>query len=142
MRISQKGIDLIKHFEGLELAAYRDSVGVLTIGYGHTGADVKPGMEISTAEAERLLKDDLARFEMGVMDLVKVPLKQGQFDALVSFAFNLGLGNLKSSTLLRKLNAGDASGASYELQRWVYAGKEKLAGLVRRRETERVLFLS
>lgn len=142
MKISQRGIDLIKHFEGLRLKAYKDSVGVPTIGYGHTDG-VKMGQEITEAQAEQLLKDDLARFEVGVQEVVRpLTLTQGQFDALVSFAFNLGLGSLRSSTLLKKLKAGDVSGASFELQRWVYAGGQKLPGLVKRREAERALFVS
>lgn len=142
MKISQRGIDLIKHFEGLRLDAYRDSVGVLTIGYGHT-VDVRLDQRITTEEAEKILRDDLEVFMHGVLKAAE-PLKltQGQFDALVSFAFNLGLGSLKSSTLLKKLKAGDAAGASFEFQRWVYAGGKKLPGLVKRREAERALFVS
>lgn len=142
MKISKKGLDLIKTFEGLELKAYKDSVGVLTIGWGSTGSHVKPGMSITKEQAEELLKQDVSRFEKGVNDLVKVPLIQNQFDALVSFSFNLGLGNLKSSTLLRKLNASDYSGAASEFLRWNRAGNKVLAGLTRRRIAERDLFLS
>lgn len=142
MKISQRGIDLIKEAEGLRLDAYQDSVRVWTIGYGHTG-DVRVGQRITKAEAEQILRDDLDVFEHGVLKATEPrKLTQGQFDALVSFAFNLGLGNLKSSTLLKKLNAGDAAGASFEFQRWVYAGGKKLPGLVKRREAERALFVS
>lgn len=142
MKISQKGVDLIKSFEGLELKAYKDSVGVTTIGYGSTGSHVSMGMTITKEQAEQLLKKDLERFEKGVSDIVKVPLNQNQFDALVSFSFNLGLGNLKSSTLLKKLNASDYTGASREFERWNRAVGKVLNGLTRRRIAERDLFLS
>ena len=139
MKISARGINLIKKFEGLRLAAYQDSVGVWTIGYGHTEG-VKKGDKISAEQADALLMHDLAIFQRGVNRAVNVPLTQGQFDALVSFAFNLGVGALQGSTLLRKLNAG--SDASSEFERWVYAGGVQLAGLVRRRGAERELFVS
>lgn len=142
MKISQKGIDLVKSFEGLELKAYKDSVGVLTIGWGSTGSHVTAGMTITREQAEQLLKKDLERFEKGVSDLVKAPLNQNQFDALVSFSFNLGLGSLKSSTLLKKLNAKDYQGAANEILRWNRAGGKVLKGLTRRRIAERDLFLS
>lgn len=142
MNTSQKGVDLIKASEGLELKAYKDSVGVLTIGYGSTGTHVFARQVITESQAEVLLKSDLSRFEKGVMDLVKVPLNQNQFDALVSFSFNLGLGNLKSSTLLRKLNSMDYAGASLEFERWNRAGGKILAGLTKRRLAEKALFLS
>lgn len=142
MKISENGLRLIRSFEGLELKAYKDSVGVWTIGYGSTGPHVTQGMTITQAQAETLLKSDVSRFENGVSDLVKVPLNQNQFDALVSFSFNLGLGNLKSSTLLRKLNSLDYSGAANEFPRWNKAGGVTLKGLTRRREAEKALFLS
>jgi lysozyme len=142
MKISQKGLNLIKSFEGLELKAYKDSVGVVTIGYGSTGPHVSMGQSITETQAEALLLSDVTRFEKGVSDLVKVTLTQYQFDALVSFSFNLGLGNLKSSTLLRKLNSLDYKGASLEFARWNKAGGRVLAGLTRRRLAEKELFLS
>lgn len=142
MKISKKGLDLIKQFEGLELKAYKDSVGVVTIGYGSTGPHVSMGMVINQEQAESLLKQDVSRFEKGVSEIVKVPLNQNQFDALVSFSFNLGLGNLKSSTLLRKLNSLDYVGAANEFPRWNKAGGVVLKGLTRRREAEKALFLS
>jgi lysozyme len=142
MKISQKGVNLVKKFEGLELKAYKDSVGVVTIGYGSTGPHVFMGQVITEAQAEALLIKDLSRFESGVTELVKVPLTQNQFDALVSFSFNLGLGNLKSSTLLKKLNAKDYLGASKEFERWNKAGGKVLNGLTRRRLAEKELFLS
>lgn len=142
MKISQKGVKLIQDFEGLALKAYKDPVGILTWGYGSTGPHVTPDKIGTKKDAEELLKKDLERFEKGVSDLVKVPLNQNQFDALVSFSFNLGLGNLKSSTLLKKLNASDYTGASKEFERWNRAGGKVLNGLTRRRIAERDLFLS
>ncbi|MEA3641301.1 MAG: lysozyme [Lamprobacter sp.] len=140
-RISQTGIDLIKRFEGLELQAYRDPVGIVTVGYGHTKT-ARMGQQISEAEAESLLRQDLEQFERCVSESVKAPLEQSHFDALVSFAFNVGCGALKRSTLLKKLNALDYPGAADELPRWNQAGGRVLRGLVRRRAAERDLFLS
>lgn len=142
MKISLKGLNLLKDFEGLRLKAYRDSVGVWTWGYGSTGPHVTPNKTGTKEEAEDLLKEDVSRFEKGVIELVKVPLTQNQFDSLVSFSFNLGLANLKSSTLLKKLNASDYVGAANEFLRWNRAGGKVLAGLTRRRVAERDLFLS
>lgn len=146
MQISNAGISLIKEFEGCRLKAYQDSVGVWTIGYGWTqpvnGRKIGPGMVIDQATAERLLKCGLVQYEQGVNQLVKVIVTQGQFDALVSFAYNLGLRSLSTSTLLRKLNAGDRQGAADEFGKWVNAGGVRLNGLVKRREAERKLFLS
>lgn len=144
-QISSDGLRLIKSFEGLELRAYQDSVGVWTIGYGHTAAagspDVYSGQTISEAEAEAILRRDLRKFENGVRDVVDVPLNSNQFSALVSFAFNVGVGALSNSTLLRKLNNRDYQGAANEFPRWVKAGGRTLQGLVRRRDAERALFL-
>ena len=139
-RISQKGINLIKEFEGFRHNAYQDSVGVWTIGYGHT-LTARQGMKISRTEGEELLKKDLVRFEKAVRR-VNVPLNQNQFDALVSFAFNVGVGAFGGSTLLKRLNKGDYQGAANELMRWVHAGGRQLRGLVRRRQHEQQLFLS
>jgi len=140
MRTSPEGIALIKKFEGCRLTAYQDSVGVWTIGYGST-KDIKKGMRISHIQAEKFLVDDLDEAEGAVSRLVEVDINQNEFDALVSFAFNLGGGALSKSTLLKKLNSGDKSGASDEFLRWVYAGGEILDGLVRRRNAERAMFL-
>ncbi len=139
MHISQKGLDLIKSFEGLRLSAYKCPADVWTIGYGTT-AGVKPSQTITKERAEELLREDVARFEAQVLRLVKVPLTQGQFDGLVSFTYNLGAGNLSNSTLLRLLNAGDYAGAAEQFDRWSKAGGRVLAGLVRRRAAERALF--
>ena len=141
-KISQAGIDVLKHFEGCKLKAYRDSVGVLTIGYGSTGSHVSEGMNISQTEAEELLKKDLARFEKGVENLVTVTINDNQFSALVVFSYNVGLGNLSKSTLLKKLNAGDYDGAAHEFLKWNKAGGVILLGLTRRRDAEAKLFIS
>lgn len=139
MHTSQKGLDLIKSFEGLRLSAYKCPAGVWTIGYGTT-AGVKPGQSITKERAEELLRDDVKRFEDQVLRLVKVPLTQGQLDALVSFTYNLGAANLGNSTLLRLLNAGDYKGAAAQFDRWTKAGGKELPGLVKRRAAERALF--
>lgn len=144
MKTSDKGVALIKAHEGLRLTAYADPVGVWTIGYGHTTAagppKVERGMKITDAGADAILRQDLAKFEGYVSSAVKVPLNQNEFDALVSFTFNLGPGNLRSSTLLKKLNAGDRAGAADEFLKWTKAGGKTLPGLVKRREAERALF--
>ena len=146
MQTSEKGIALIKEFEGCKLTAYQDSVGVWTIGYGWTqpvdGKPIRAGMTIKQETAERLLKTGLVSYESDVSRLVKVGLTQGQFDALVSFTYNLGARSLSTSTLLRKLNAGDYAGAADEFLRWNKAGGKVLNGLTRRREAEHALFLS
>lgn len=146
MQTSDKGIALIKQFEGCKLTAYQDSVGVWTIGYGWTqpvdGKPIRAGMTINQETAERLLKTGLVSYESDVSRLVKVGLTQGQFDALVSFTYNLGARSLSTSTLLRKLNGGDYAGAADEFLRWNKAGGKVLNGLTRRREAERALFLS
>ncbi len=147
MKTSDRGIALIKAHEGLRLEAYPDPAhgwSVPTIGFGHTSAagppKVERGMKITEAGADAILRQDLAKFERYVLDAVKVPLNQNEFDALVSFTFNLGPGNLRSSTLLRKLNAGDRAGAADEFLKWTRAGGKTLPGLVKRREAERALF--
>ena len=140
MKTSNNGINLIKEFEGCKLSAYKCPAGVWTIGYGHT-KNVKQGMKITNEHATNLLKDDLKTYEGYVNKYVKVKLNQNQFDALVSFTFNCGGGALKSSTLLKKLNKGDYTGAANELLRWNKAGGKVLAGLTRRRKAEKTLFL-
>lgn len=140
MKTSDAGITLVKSSEGLKLVAYKCPAGIWTNGYGHTGPDVTPGMVITQAQADALLARDLERFEAGVARLVKVPLNQNQFDALVCFSFNLGLGALQGSTLLRLLNAGDYAGAAAQFPRWNKAGGKELPGLTRRRAAEQSLF--
>ena len=141
MNISQNGINLIKNFEGCRLEAYQCSAGVWTIGYGHTGSDVTKGRKITQDEAETLLKQDLTVHCNNVSSLVKVSLNQNQFDALVSFEFNVGYGNLSTSTLLKLLNKGDYAGAANQFERWIYAGGKVLEGLKKRRKAEKELFL-
>ena len=146
MHTSEKGIALIKEFEGCRLVAYQDSVGVWTIGYGWTqpvdGKPIRAGMIIKPETAERLLKTGLVSYEADVSKMLKVGVSQCQFDALVSFCYNLGAKALSTSTLMRKLNAGDVAGSADEFLRWNKAGGKVLPGLTRRRETERSLFLS
>lgn len=139
MQPSQAAIDLIKASEGLRLTAYRDSAGILTIGYGSTGG-IKPGQKITPEQAEAMLVDDLDEAAEAVRQLVTVPLTQGQFDALCSFVFNLGAGRLRDSTLLRLLNQGKYGEAAAQFRFWVMAGGKPLPGLVKRRAAERALF--
>jgi lysozyme len=139
MRISQEGVNLIKHFEGCRLEAYKCPAGVWTIGYGHTKG-VKEGDAIEQEAAEAFLIEDLEAFEQAVARLVKVPITQQQFDALVSFTFNLGAGNLERSTLLEKLNGYQYIEVPEQMMRWVRAGGQVLDGLVRRRAAEAALF--
>lgn len=144
-KINVEGLEMVKHFEGLRTTAYQDSVGVWTIGYGHTSMagppQVYPGMTITTAEAEAILQQDLEVFERGVSQALTIATRENPFSAMVSFAFNVGLTAYRNSTLLRKHNAGDFAGAANEFPRWVYAGGEVLPGLVRRRDAERTLYL-
>ena len=142
MKSSEILLAKIKEFEGLRLEAYLDSTGVPTIGYGHTGADVVMGDRISEYWANHLLKADLYDVELAV-DLLGVAKTQGQFDALVSFAYNLGIGRLKRSTLLKVIREGGSKRAiTKEFKRWVYADGKRLPGLVKRREWEAERFLT
>jgi len=138
--------DHIKEFEGLRLDAYLDVAGILTIGYGHTGPDVKSGMKITKAQADDLLHKDMQWAIDAVSKSVTVPTNQYQQAALTSLTFNIGAGAFKSSTLLRKLNAGDIEGAANEFGRWnkatVNGKKTVINGLTRRRESERKLFMT
>lgn len=140
-RISQAGLDHIKHFEGLRLTSYYCVARRCTIGYGHAGPEVKPGMTITKEYAEALLLNDLDAAERAVAELVKVPLTSGQHAALVDFVFNLGRGALAGSTLLKVLNKRQYAKASDELMRWVHAGGQIVAGLQRRRLKARDMFL-
>ena len=139
MKTSEEGIALIKKFEGCELASYICAGGVPTIGYGHT-KDVKDGDTCTSEQAEEYLKEDLESFEAAVNRLVEVDLNQSQFDALVSWTFNLGWGALSSSTLLKVLNEDNFAGVPEQIKRWNRAGGKVLDGLVRRREAEALLF--
>lgn len=144
-QINATGLRVIKHFEGLRTTAYRDPVGIWTIGYGHTSMagppPVVPGMVITPAEAEAILQQDLDIFENGVTNALTTATNSDQFSAMVSFAYNVGLTAFRNSTLLRKHNARDFAGAADEFLRWVYAEGQVLPGLVRRRQAERALYL-
>jgi lysozyme len=141
MRLSKLGADLIKHYEGYELEPYICPAGYWTIGWGHRISDAERfrlTAGISITEAQQLFDYDIARFERGVLRLITWPTTQGQFDALVSFSFNLGLGRLQASTLRAKFNRGEYAGD--ELPKWVFSKGIKLAGLVKRRYAEKALF--
>lgn len=141
-RTSAEGIKLIKYYEGVRLKAYRDAVGVLTIGYGHTGQDVYEGMTITQDQAEKLLALRLAgEFEPAVLSALRIRPSQHEFDAMVSFVYNVGTGAFEGSTLLRKFNQGDMMGAANEFSRWDKAGGKSLKGLRRRRAAERAMFI-
>tara|TARA_B110000483_G_scaffold27715_1_gene33519 strand:+ start:453 stop:881 length:429 start_codon:yes stop_codon:yes gene_type:complete len=139
MKISKDGLQLIKDFEGLELSAYKCAAGVWTIGYGHIKG-VQEGMSISEARANEMLNEELTEYENYINKGVTVPLSQCQFDAMVSWVYNLGNGNLSSSTLLKVLNSGDYAGVPAQMLRWNKAGGKVLAGLTRRRQAEADMF--
>lgn len=146
MKTSREGIALIKKWEGCRLKAYKDAVGVLTIGYGHTSAAGDPkvtlGMTITQQEADDILVRDLVKYEAAVQRALTRSPTQAQFDACVSLCYNIGQGAFASSTLVRRFNAGDISGAADAFRMWNKAGGNVLQGLVNRREDERKLFLS
>jgi lysozyme len=139
MKLGEKGTEILKYFEGCKLTAYQDSVGVWTIGYGHTKG-VYDGMTITQDEAEQMLLTELEEYEGYIESMVTVPLTQNQFDALVVWIYNLGPTNFRNSTLLKELNAGNYNAAGQEITRWNKAGGKVLAGLVKRREAEAELF--
>lgn len=142
-RVNQAGLELIKSFEGCRLKAYRCPAGVWTIGYGHTGRDVVAGLMISQETADELLRDDLAKFEAGVVALVgSSPTNDNQFSALVSFAFNCGLGALAKSSVLVNHKSGRKQAAAASFGKWVKGGGRVLPGLVRRRAAEKALYLA
>jgi lysozyme len=139
MNISKEGIALIKRFEGCETKAYQDSVGVWTIGFGHT-KDVKEGDEITTELAEIMLEEEMPEYEGYINDMVKVDLEQCQFDALCSWVYNLGPTNLSESTLLKVLNEKKYDEIPVQIKRWNKAGGQVLEGLIKRRGAEALLF--
>lgn len=141
MEIDQAGIDFIKQFEGCRLEAYYDQANILTIGYGDT-EDVTPGMVITQQDADSRLINRLESFEQGVNELVSVPINQNQFNALCSFSYNVGLASLRRSTLLRCLNNFDFNDAAENFLKWDLAGGAVDPGLERRRQAEKLLFLS
>ena len=150
--LSPEGLEHIKRFEGFRAETYDDLnpfigigatthvEGTLTIGYGHIGSAAYRQNTLTKREAEVILLKDLARFEGGIKRLVKVPLSQGEYDGLVGFTFNIGLGAFQRSTMLRKLNALDYDGAAMEFERWVYSKGRRLRGLELRRVAERAIF--
>lgn len=166
MKISDKALGMLKHHEGVRQKPYRDVVGLWTVGVGHlmypeqaklpnkrvkgdepmirSEFEIKPqdNRTFSMEEVDGILRQDLVTFERGVERLCTVPLKQGQFDALVSFSFNIGLGGLQRSTLRQKVNRGDFEGAAEEFMKYTMAGGKVFKGLVNRRNDEKALFLS
>lgn len=144
MKLSQRGIDLIKQFEGYSSKAYPDPAtggAPWTIGYGTTRG-VKPGMVITAEQAEKMLRDDVEKFESGVSSLITSPTTQGQFDAMVSLAYNIGLGNFGKSTLLKKHNARCYTCAADQFRVWNRANGKVMNGLTKRRAAEREVFMS
>ena len=139
MNTSMEGVSLIKKFEGCELEAYQCSANVWTIGYGHT-KDVEKGDTITKEEAEQMLIDELHEYENYINKYVNVALSQNQFDALVSWVYNLGPANLTASTMLKVLNNGKYEEVPAQMKRWNKAGGKVLDGLVRRREAEALLY--
>lgn len=141
MKTGSKGIKLVKEFEGFKAQAYLCPANVWTIGYGTTSG-VKKGQMVTEEQAIKLLQDDLAKFEKAVKNLVRVPLNQDQFDALVAFVYNIGVGAFSRSTLLSLLNQGNYEAVPEQLLRWNKAGGRVLNGLTRRRQAEGKLFKS
>lgn len=139
-RYSEAGYRLTKEFEGCALHAYADQGGVWTIGYGHTGPEVKEGLTITQGQADELLEGDIAAASWCVRQLVQRPIHQNQFDALVDFVFNLGCCSLAGSTLLGCVNAGRFEEAALEFLRWNHVHGAVVKGLTRRRESEVDLF--
>jgi len=139
MKISENGLSLIKHFEGCELQAYKCPAGVWTIGYGHIKT-AHEGKVITQEQADEMLVEEMAEYEGYINRAVKVELNQNQFDAMVSWVYNLGNGNLGASTLLKVLNMGDYAGVPAQMLRWNKAGGKVLEGLTRRRQAEADLF--
>ncbi|MFC6646166.1 lysozyme [Granulicella cerasi] len=138
--LSAAGLELIRSCEGLREVAYQDAAGVWTIGYGHTGADVRAGRHVSEFEAEALLRADVAATVRFVNKVVTVAIVQCQFDALVSFCYNVGRGSFERSSLLLALNRGDVRSAALGFGAWVRAGGKVLPGLVARRKAEAAMF--
>lgn len=143
MKSDKDCLALIRHFESCALKAYPDPATngpPITICWGHTGPEVKMGQTMTMSECDALLALDLVRFERGVDDMLKRDVTQSQFDALVSLAFNIGLGNLKGSTLMKRLNAGEDSAAQAQFLVWSRGGGQVMKGLQRRRKAESLVF--
>ncbi len=144
MQVSERGVELIKQFEGFRAKAYQDIIGVWTIGYGTTRVDgepVKPHMVCTQEQACYWLEDEANDYISQVEDAITVELNQNQIDAIASFMYNVGIGNFRKSTLLRKINRMDFDGAALEFPKWDMAGGKHVAGLKRRRLQEQALFL-
>lgn len=141
MQTNQAGLDLLHSFEGCKLESYQDIVGVWTIGYGTTGPDIVKGLKWTQQQVDDRFKKDLARFEKAVEAACKVPITSNQFSAIVCFAYNVGIGAMQGSTLMKLLNAGKTAEAADQFLRWNKAGGKEVKGLTRRREAERALFL-
>lgn len=139
-KTSEDGVSLIAYFEGYSPVVYEDAAGYPTIGYGHLILRGEKFTYLDPLSARKLLKTDIGRHERPVNRMVKVPLQQNQFDAIVSFTFNLGEGALQSSTLLKRVNAERHEDVPNQLNRWIFAGGKKLQGLVLRREAEAVMY--
>lgn len=137
---SAAGLALTKKYEGLRLSAYKDTGGIWTVGYGHTGADVGEGRIVTEAEAEALLRHDVRDAVASVNAHVRVPIIQNEFDALVDFAYNAGTGSFYSSRLLSLVNENDLAGAGEQFGQWIYCRGKVLPGLVRRRAAEAAMF--
>ena len=145
MEYSKNGLHLTESFEGLSLVSYPDPATggePWTIAYGHTGPDVHPGMTITQEQAEEFLMQDVQKAVQTVNSKVHTDLTQNEFESLVDFVFNVGAGNFAGSTLLRKINAGDMEGAALEFEKWTHADGKVMAGLIKRRHAEAVLFLN
>lgn len=140
MRTSRTGIEFIKHWEGVSLKPYRDVAGYWTVGVGHLLREGEPVEQITMEQADEYLIRDLSDAERCVNSQVGTELTQNEFDALVSFVFNLGCGNFRRSSLLRLLNRGDFGLAASEFERWNRAGGKVVRGLTRRRKAEREMF--
>lgn len=139
-KMSDAGIRHLKEFEGLRTAAYKDVGGIWTIGWGHTGPDVTEGLVITQEKAEQLLRRDLRKFEDGVERALSAPAHQDEFDAMVSFAYNVGLNAFRTSTLLKHFNAGNHELAMAEFARWTKVGDKEVEGLRRRRRAEAEIY--
>lgn len=142
MKADKNGIEFLKSLEGLRLEPYQCTAGVWTIGYGHTWSVDEHTPKITPEQADEFLKDDLDFFEKNLTRLIRITITQSEFNALLSFAFNVGIERIRESTLLKKLNLGDIRGAAKELDKWVYAGGKISEGLKNRREKEKALLLA
>lgn len=140
MKINEKGLEIIKTCEGCRLETYKDIIGINTIGFGHTGPEVKPGLVWTQEQADNQLRQDLVKFEEGVSDQLDVDVNENQFSALVSLAYNIGQGNFNSSGLLKQVNLSNFEEAARRFSLWSKAGGKVSEGLTKRRAMEAALF--